>query len=139
MATLDATEIYITDARRVGLMLRDKRLTLRGNAALTRFEIERVSSGEFKLRAPEVDGNDNYVQVGSKNAFYANANKDKAQVFAYKHTDVGYELMIEGERPGVLDDYYDVGVGKWKSGYSHIPLLIHTSVGRIWTAAAFGQ
>jgi hypothetical protein len=48
----DKKAIYLTDARRTGIMLRDSRLTLRDHSALTRFVVEAVGDNQFILQVP---------------------------------------------------------------------------------------
>lgn len=54
--------IRLTDARRVGVMLRDAFLTLRNHSALTTVRAEVVDDRTFKLRVAAIGGN-NYVRV----------------------------------------------------------------------------
>jgi hypothetical protein len=130
----DKTSIYLTDARRVGIMLRDSRLTLRNHSALTRFIVEAVSTTDFILQAPAVGGDNSYVTIGNKGAFFAQASREKAQKFQFKVTDLGVELYLADQRPAVFDDFYDVSIGKFETGRSSIPILIHTDVSAIWPA-----
>lgn len=60
-SAFDQQTIFLTDARRTGIMLRDKRLTLRDNAALTHFLVEAVSDSEYVLQATTV-GKDGYSE-----------------------------------------------------------------------------
>lgn len=129
----DKKSVYLTDARRVGIMLRKGRLTLRDHSALTRFIIEAISDKDFILRATAI-GEKPYVKVGDKGAFFAQASKEEAQLFQIEVTDLGTELYLDKIRPAVFDDFYDVSVGKWSTGLSSIPLLIHfdNDLAKIW-------
>lgn len=132
----DNTTIYLTDARRVGIMLRDSRLTLRDHAALTSFIVEAVDGAEFVLKTPAIEGDNSYVSIGDKGVFTANASRDNAQKFQFKVTDLGVELYLEDQRPAVFDVHYDVSIGKLENGRSSIPILIHTEVSSIWASPA---
>lgn len=131
--------VYLTDARRVGIMLRDKRLTLRNHAALTRIQLHGAegSSHEYILQAIDLEDKNNYVRVADKNAFKADEKAEKAQHFRLEDTELGTELKLaDGSRPAILDDFYDVGIGQWKNGYSRVPILVH---GQSHLAAIWGK
>lgn len=123
--------IYLTDARRVGVMLRERRLTLRNHSAITRLVVETVSDTDFVLQAPAV-GDKPYIKIGSKGAFVADASHDEAQKFQLEVTDLGIELWLAGQRPAVFDDNNDVSIGKWETGLSPIPMIIHDDLAKIW-------
>lgn len=133
LAVFDKKSIYLTDARRVGVMLRDGRLTLRNHSALTRFVVESISDQDIVLHAPAA-GNKAYVQVSHKGAFFANASREQAQSFQLQVTELGIELYLAGQRPAVFDDFYDVSIGKWQTGLSAIPSLVHDDLSKIWIA-----
>jgi len=135
---LDNTTIYLTDARHVGIMLREGRLTLRNHSALTRFVVESVDNDNIVLHSPDAGDDKAYIQVGNKGAFFANAPRDQAQKFQLQVTELGTELYLAEQRPAVFDDNHDVSVGKWQKGLSTIPLLVHTDVSKIWNVANGG-
>jgi hypothetical protein len=128
---LDGWTVYLTDARKVGIMLRDRRLTLRNHSAITEFILESTSHSGCVLRAPAMDNN-GYVRIGDRNGLSASASRDKAQHFELKLSDMGLELFIEDRRPAVFDFFYDVSIGKWQNGRSLIPILVHTFIPSIW-------
>ena len=137
--TYDKKSIYLTDARRTGIMLRDSRLTLRDHSALTRFVVEAVSDNQFILQVPAMQNDNCYVFTSNKGAFYAKASRDKAQRFQFEVTELGLELFSEGDRPVVFDDYNDVSIGKFEKGRSNIPILIHEDTSTIWLTPAQTQ
>jgi hypothetical protein len=134
--TYDKKSIYLTDARRTGIMLRDSRLTLRDHSALTRFVVEAVGDNQFILQVPAMQNDNCYVFTANKGAFYAKASRDKAQRFQFEITELGLELYLEGDRPVVFDDYNDVSIGKFEKGRSDIPILVHEDVSSIWLTPA---
>jgi hypothetical protein len=125
--------ILLTDARRVGFMLRDGYLTLRNHSAVTTVKAEVVSEGTFTLQATAISG-DNYIRVdGDK--FKANADASHAAQFGAKHTALGIELFYDNQRPAIFDRYYDVTIGPWtnKSQRSQTPVLMWVrSYAEIW-------
>jgi len=126
--------VYLTDARRVGIMLRGRRLTLRNHSALTRFIVEAVSDKDFILEATTFSEK-GFVKLGDKGAFFAQGSREEAQKFQIGVTELGHELQVSDQRPAVFDDFYDVSIGKWKSGLSSIPILIHLNgLADIWHA-----
>lgn len=142
--TINGKTIHLTDALRNGIMLRDNRLTLRHNSAFTPFLVEAAqsSSEDFLLKCPINDNR--YVQVGGKDAFKVDGNQSNAQRFRFVVTDLGRELYVVPkeeketlERPGVFDDFYDVSIGKAKTGRSYIPILVHVDVDHL--SAVWGQ
>ncbi|KAI1056453.1 hypothetical protein LB507_002432 [Fusarium sp. FIESC RH6] len=137
--TYDKKAIYLTDARRTGIMLRDSRLTLRDHSALTHFVVEAVGDNQFILQVPAMQNDNCYVFTANKGAFYAKASRDKAQRFQFEITELGLELFLEGDRPVVFDDYNDVSIGKFEKGRSNIPILIHEDISSIWLTPAQAQ
>lgn len=125
-------DIYLTDARRVGVMLRDGRLSLRNHSALTRFTVETISQTDAILQTPHVEGDKAFVKVDNKGAFYAKASRDEAQKFQFRLSPLGIELYLAGQRPAVFDHEFDVSVGKWEVGRSPIPILVHENIWKIW-------
>lgn len=125
--------IKLTDARRVGFMLRDSYLTLRNHSAVTTVKAEVVSEGTFTLQVIAISGN-NYIGVeGDK--FKANADASHAVQFSAKHTALGLELFYDNQQPAVFDRYYDVTIGPWtnKSQRSQTPVLMWVgSPAEIW-------
>ncbi|KAJ6136958.1 hypothetical protein N7497_012210 [Penicillium chrysogenum] len=134
---LDGKSVYLTDARRVGIMLRDRRLTLRNHSALTRFIVEAISDTDFFLQSADV-GNDGYVRPLDRGAFYARGSHHEAQKFQFKFTDLGMELYLAEQRPAVFDHDHDVSIGKWTEGLSFIPILIHDNLSKIWPDPSIG-
>ncbi|KAH7192762.1 uncharacterized protein B0J16DRAFT_394718 [Fusarium flagelliforme] len=137
--TYDKKAIYLTDARRTGIMLRDSRLTLRDHSALTRFVVEAVGDNQFILQVPAMQDDNCYVFTANKGAFHAKASRDKAQRFQFQITELGLELFLEGDRPVVFDDYHDVSIGKFEKGRSNIPILVHEDISSIWLTPAQTQ
>lgn len=120
-------------------MLRDRRLTIRNHAALTRFIVKATSDTDFLLQAADVeDGSDWYVRPQDHNAFYAPGSRDKAQRFQISAAEFGLELYLAGKRPAVFDHDHDVSVGKWSEGRSLIPILIHDNLAAIWPTPSRG-
>jgi len=134
--TYDKKSIYLTDARRTGIMLRDSRLTLRDHSALTRFVVEAVGDNQFILQVPAMQDANCYVFTANKGAFHAKASRDKAQRFQFQITELGLEIFLEGDRPVVFDDYHDVSIGKFEKGRSNIPILVHEDISTIWLTPA---
>ncbi|CAG7559529.1 unnamed protein product [Fusarium equiseti] len=132
----DKKAIYLTDARRTGIMLRDSRLTLRDHSALTRFVVEAVGDNQFILQVPAMQDDNCYVFTANKGAFHAKASRDKAQRFQFQITELGLALFLEGDRPVVFDDYHDVSIGKFEKGRSNIPILVHEDISSIWLTPA---
>jgi hypothetical protein len=129
----DKKSVYLTDARRIGIMLRDRRLTLRNHSALTCFVVEAVSDKDFILQATNVSEK-GYVTVGDKGAFFAQGSREEAQKFQIEVTELGSELYLSGNRPAVFDDFHDVSIGSWKTDLSFIPILIHSNgLAKIWS------
>ena len=129
--SLDGKPVYLTDARGVGVMLRDRRLTLRNHSALTRFIVEAISDTDFLLQAVDA-GNDGYVRPRDHGAFYAQGSRHEAQKFQINVAEFGLELYLTGERPAVFDHDHDVSVGQWREGRSFIPILVHDNLSTIW-------
>lgn len=136
--SLDKKPIYLTDARLVGVMLRDGRLTLRSHSALTELVIESVSDKDIVLHATAA-GDQAYVRTGDKGAFFANASREQALKFQMQVTDIGMELCLGEKRPAVFDDNNDVSIGEWKTGRSSIPILVHMDSSKIWKSPALKE
>lgn len=137
--TLNGKSIYLTDARGIGVMLRDRRLTLRDHAAITRFIVEAISDTDFLLQAADVkSGSDWYVRPQDNNAFYARGSRDEAQRFQISAAEFGLELYLEGQRPAVFDHDHDVSIGKWTEGCSFIPVVVHDDLKAIWPTPSQG-
>jgi hypothetical protein len=117
--------LRLTDARQVGIMLRDDgHLTLRNHSALTTMLAEPVDDTGFKLHVTAYEGN-NYVGHDGT-VFKADKDGANAVVFHAKQTALGIELYFDDERPAVFDRHFDVGVGPWTPTckFSQIPILI---------------
>ena len=99
-------------------------------------EIDIISDGNLVLQVADIDGDNNYVRVGDKGGFHAEASRKDAQQFQFNETELGVELFLGQSRPAIFDDYYDVSIGEWKSGRSCVPVLVHRSVGSIWPSAS---
>lgn len=129
---LHGKTVYLTDARKVGIMLRDKRRTLRNHSAVTEF-IAEADGNDLLLRAATFKEN-GYVRVGNKGAFHADASKNDAQRSDIQLTELGEELFIDGQRPSVFDDYFDVSVEALKEGLSSLLILVHSEgLEKIWS------
>jgi len=126
--------VKITDARRVGFMLRDDFLTLRNHSAITTLVAEVVTERTFKLRAVAIGGN-NYIRVDN-DKFRADSDASNAAHFSARLTELGLELFHNGLRPAILDRYYDVTIGPWTptSRRSQTPVLIWVGpLTQIWS------
>ena len=133
VAQFDQKIITLTDARLVGVMLRERRFSLREHSAITPLLVGLSDGGnEVTLQAVSVKDENNYVKYGDKGAFHANASKADAIKFKIVPTELGFELFIGDDRPSVFDDNHDVSVGKPGPGLSSIPLLIHMDPMSIW-------
>ncbi|KAK4466748.1 hypothetical protein QBC42DRAFT_258846 [Cladorrhinum samala] len=125
--------IRLTDARRVGVMLRDGFLTLRNHSAMTTVRAEVIDARTFKLRATAIGGN-NYIRIDD-DKFKADADESKAAHFSAKLTALGFELFYNNEAPAIFDRFYDVAIGPWTntSQRSQTPILMWVgSVAEIW-------
>lgn len=136
-AELEDKFIKITDARRVGVMLRDGYLTLRAHSTITSLQIDPVTARTFKLRVPAIGGDRNYIAIENNTWFRANANASTAATFTAKQTELGYELRYNNERPAIHDRYFDVTIGPWSStglARSQIPMLLwpDLALDQIW-------
>ncbi|CAK4032244.1 Hypothetical predicted protein [Lecanosticta acicola] len=133
---LNGTAVYLTDARRVGIMLRDRRLTLREHAAITEFILETVEDDEFVLRATAYKGDNNYIKAAGKGTFKAESSKKDAVRFHMMPTELGNELLVGQGRPGIFDDFYDVSIGEAREERSSVMILVHEDVESIWKYTA---
>jgi len=129
--------IKITDARRVGVMLREGYLTLREHSAITSLQIVPITQGSFKLKVPAIGGDRNFIAVEGNLWFKANANASTAATFTAKQTELGYELYHQNERPAIHDKQFDVTIGPWSPTGRHrsqVPMLLwpEADLAQIW-------
>ncbi|KAF7591421.1 hypothetical protein BBP40_001582 [Aspergillus hancockii] len=125
----ETKSICLTDARRVGVMLRDRRLTLRNHAAFSTFTVEFVNSTDFVLRSEDFDPREQnvYIRIGGKGTLRTEVSRNQAQTFQMEQTALGLELYMNGQRLSVYDEYFDVSIGQWQNGRSRIAILVHSA------------
>ncbi|KAJ4306630.1 hypothetical protein N0V88_001435 [Collariella sp. IMI 366227] len=99
--------LRLTDAKRGGIILRDKIFTLRNLSSITNVLAEAVDESSFKLRVTAYGGN-NYVR-SDNNVFVADTDNAHAAVFHAKRTELGAELYFNNQRPALFDRHFDIG------------------------------
>lgn len=72
------------------------------------------------------------LRLARRVLFFARVSRDEAQKFQFKVTELGVELYLANQRPAVFDGFHDVSVGRFETGRSSIPILIHTNISTIW-------